>query len=175
MALIRIFVLVLLVLISNAPATDEKKTYLSLDAASILPVHTLSVKWHRTISQKLSWGAGINGFLVLGFSLNAEGFVTYTPINKQHYELPISLGLAMGWVQEGSFGPTPRNIFGLGPHLHITPITIKTEKVSISLLSLGVIFLSDYSFVTADDYGLASHSGIAASIYFFGLGLRYHL
>ncbi len=134
--------------------------YISFDVGFFLPVITLNVRLNYRLNDTVGWGVGLNYFFMGGQSLNAEAFMKFSVVNRNSYEFPISVGLIMGWMEEGSLGPEPRNSFGIGTHIMFEPAIIKTDRYSISLFNIGAQFITNFS-------------GFAFSLY-IGQGARYY-
>ncbi len=171
-----VLILIMGFLISPLYSLSQKRSdfYISFDLASFLPVYTAGVKFNYVINPLLTLGYGFNAFWTLGTSVNAEVFAKWTPLNAKNYEMDLSLGLVGGWANEGSFGKTPRQILGLGPHLRFTPVIIKMGNLSLSFLTCGLEIISDFSTFDLSSGNLRDNSGLAFSAYFLGTGFRYY-
>ena len=157
----------------NAQTNRTFDRYISLSSAGFLPVFTAGVKMNYVFNEWFTWGFGLNSFWTEGYSVNAEAFAKLTPVHIGCYELPVSLGLIAGWANEGSFGLKPRSFWGLGLHLEVTPIVIKTGEWGIEFLTSGVVVITDFSMMKLSGT-LSENSGLALSIYLLGVGVRYY-
>jgi hypothetical protein len=137
------------------------KIYLSLDVAFFMPVTTVSLRINVRVRDYIGWGIGLNYFFVAGWNINVEPFIKFSPINTKYYEFPISVGFIVGGGKEASLGLTPRNMFGIGLHILLEPAVIKTKYVGVSLLNLGLQFITNF-----DAFAFSLYVGNGARFYF---------
>jgi hypothetical protein len=168
--------LILLVIITLLLPLDEAKAqslfdtdkqeepsdavYLSFDVGFFLPVVTINVRLNYRLNDVVGWGVGANYFFMGGQSFNVEAFLKFSLVNQDIYEFPVSIGLIIGWMEEGSLGPEPKQSLGIGTHIVFEPAIIKAGDYSISLFNLGAQFITNFS-------------GFAFSLY-IGQGARYY-
>ena len=137
---------------NNLFGLDPSKIYISFDISFFLPVVTINTRINLKITDRLSWGFGLNYFLVGGNSINGEVFIKYSLIHTQNYEFPVSIGFLAGGGTEASFGPTPKNFLGIGIHILLSPLVIKSNNVSVSLINIGTQLLTDFSSLSFSVY-----------------------
>ncbi len=136
------------------------KIYISFDISFFLPVITTNIRVNFRINDNVGWGVGINFFFVAGYSINLEAFMKFSVVNNTSYEFPISIGLVIGGGEEGSLGPTPDKMFGIGLHFIFEPVVLKLGNFGISLLNIGGQIITNFN-------------DFAFTLY-FGNGFRYY-